>query len=100
MPLSLLRITFLRSRKGLNLVGMLSQVFLPMTTVFRLAEGAREVTRAKKAISLGKRHGSFADVPCTTPIPLDIVAATMTVAQDMNETRYLAVCTTPLTAYL
>ena len=69
--------TFTLSFKGLNLVGMLSHVFRPMMTAFTLPSGAAVVTRAKYAISCGRRHGRRA----LWPIPFASVAATMRVIE-------------------
>ena len=60
---------------------MLSQVFLPITTAFTDPSGAFDVTRAKYAISCGRRHGRRP--PC--PMPFVTVAATMIVSRDMME---------------
>lgn len=70
-----------RFRRGLNFVGMLSHVFLPIITAFEASGGAFDVTRAKYAISLDSRQGS-----CEFwPMPLDLVAATMMVRRDIDK---------------
>lgn len=67
------RTTFIRFGRGLNLFGMLSQVFRPIMTAFIFPSGAAEVTFAKYFISLGSLHGRRP----AWPIPLDLVAATI-----------------------
>jgi hypothetical protein len=51
-----------------------------MTTAFWLPIGAEVVARAKYAKSLDNRHGILAFAPSTSPIPLAVVAATISVA--------------------
>lgn len=64
-----------RLGRGLNLFGMLSHVFLPMSTALTLPSDAFVVMRAKYCISFFSRHGRR---PCC-PMPLLSVAATMIV---------------------
>jgi hypothetical protein len=73
--------TFIRFRSGLNLSGMLSHVFRPISTALILPSGAEEVTRAKYAISFGRRQGRVPPLP----MPFDRVAATMSVNFVMKE---------------
>lgn len=73
---------FLRG-KGLNLLGMLSHVFLPMITAFCCPSGALVVTCAKYLSSFESFHGK----PPFTPMPLAFVAATTIVRRDMAKDR-------------
>jgi hypothetical protein len=63
----------IRLARGLNFLGMLNQVFLPMITTFFRPEGARVVTHLKKFMSSFSRHGSRP----AWPIPFDFVAHTI-----------------------
>lgn len=73
--LLLLTTTLMRLGRGLDFFGMLSHVFLPMSTALTLPSGAFEVTRAKYCISFDNRHGRRP----FCPMPLLSVAATMIV---------------------
>ena len=67
----------IRFFNGLNLVGMLSHVFLPMITVFFFVtfSGTCDVILAKYAISLERRQGRRP----VAPMPFERVAATIRV---------------------
>jgi hypothetical protein len=69
--------TLIRFFNGLNLVGMLSHVFLPMMTAFLFVafSGTCDVILAKYAISLERRQGRRP----VAPMPFERVAATIKV---------------------
>jgi len=74
-PPERVRTTLSRPESGLYLMGIDSQVFLPITTAFFLEESeVVKVMSLKNLRSVGKFHGNFPSLP----IPISLVAATTT----------------------